>query len=63
MKAEQSQLQGLYIVLSTLLISLQKKGFFESGELEQILSETEETLTSDPNSLTIWMQFASPLDT
>lgn len=43
------QLEGLYVVLSELLISLRDKGVFETQELELILRQTEERLASDPN--------------
>ncbi len=43
------QLEGLYVVLSSLLISLRDKGVFETGELESLLGQTEERLASDPN--------------
>lgn len=43
------QLEGLYVVLSALLISLRDKGVFDGRELEHILCETEERLASDPN--------------
>jgi hypothetical protein len=43
------QLEGLYVVLSSLLISLRDKGVFENGELEALLAQTEERLASDPN--------------
>ncbi|WP_363346211.1 hypothetical protein [Methylocystis echinoides] len=42
------QLEGLYVVLSALLVSLRDKGVFESRELESILVETERRLASDP---------------
>lgn len=43
------QLEGLYVVLSELLISLRDKGVFENRELELILRQAEERLASDPN--------------
>ncbi len=43
------QLEGLYVVLTELLISLRDKGVFENHELELILRQTEERLASDPN--------------
>ncbi len=43
------QLEGLYVVLSELLISLRDKGIFENRELELILHQTEARLASDPN--------------
>jgi hypothetical protein len=46
------QLEGLYVVLSALLISLREKGVFENGELELLLSQTEERLATDPSRTT-----------
>lgn len=43
------QLEGLYVVISELLISLRDKGVFENRELELILRQTEERLASDSN--------------
>jgi hypothetical protein len=43
------QLEGLYVILSELLISLRDKGVFENRELEIILEQTEARLASDPN--------------
>jgi hypothetical protein len=42
------QLEGLYVVLSALLISLRDKGIFENREPELLLSQAEEQLARDP---------------
>jgi ABC-type nitrate/sulfonate/bicarbonate transport system substrate-binding protein len=42
------QLEGLYVVLSALLVAMRDKGLFDDREIDRLLAETEATLAADP---------------
>jgi hypothetical protein len=46
------QLEGLYVVLSALLIAMREKGIFDHQEIDQLLAETESALVTAPNRQT-----------
>lgn len=43
------QLEGLYVVISALLVALREKGVFEEAEIDRLLAETESALVADSN--------------
>jgi hypothetical protein len=43
------QLEGLYVVISALLVSMREKGVFDDQEIDKILAEAESALASDPD--------------
>ena len=43
------QLEGLYVVISALLVALREKGVFEEGEIDRLLAEAESALVADSN--------------
>ncbi len=42
------QLEGLYVVIATLLEAMCEKGVFQRGEIEVLLTKAETTLRTDP---------------
>jgi len=43
------QLEGLYIVISALIVAMRDKGVFEDGEIARLLTDAESVLAFDPN--------------
>jgi hypothetical protein len=43
------QLEGLYVVLATLLDAMCEKGFFQREEIEDLLKRAESALSADPD--------------
>lgn len=43
------QLEGLYVVLSALLVAMRDKGLFDNQEIDRLLAEAEATIASDPD--------------
>ncbi len=43
------QLEGLYVVLSALLVTMRDKGVFGAQEIDRLLADTESALVSAPD--------------
>lgn len=43
------QLEGLYVVISALLVAMREKGVFDEREMDRILADAETALACDPN--------------